>query len=229
MNTVNKTSRILGVAFLFQFVTSIISTTIILPQASGLTALSIPENIAESLIRIANHPRLMMANILGEMFTALGIAFLGVMLFMALKKYGEKTAMVALGFYLVEAAILAISNLEVFSLLRISQAYVAAGQPEYLITMGEMAIESAGYGYTLHTLPFAFGAVLFYYLLYFKSKSDIVPRAISLWGLITILPFLVGVPLSILGYEIPIFFYLPYVPFELIIGVWILFKGFKDG
>jgi hypothetical protein len=176
MNTFNKASRILGVAFLFQFFTSIISSAIILPQASGISAMSMPEDIGESLTRIANHPGLMMANILGEMFTALGIAFLGVMFFLALRRFGEKMATVALGFYLVEAAILAISNLEVLSLLRISQEYVAAGQPEYLLTMGKLAIESTGYAYTLHTLPFCYGAVLFYYLL---DKSRAVPRGLS--------------------------------------------------
>jgi len=225
MNTVNKTSRILGVAFLFQFFTSIISSAIILPQASGISAMGIPENIGESLIRIANHPELMMANILGEMFTALGIAFLGVTLFVALKKYGEKITTVALGFYLVEAAILAISNLEVLSLLHISQEYITTGQPEYLLTMGKMAIESTGYVYTLHTLPFCYGAVLFYYLL---DKSRTVPRGLSLWGLISIIPFLIGVPMSILGYEFPFFLYIPYVPFEFVIGLWILIKGVKE-
>jgi len=225
MNTDNKTSRILGAAFLFQFFTSIISSAVILPQASGISAMGAPENIGESLIRIANHPGLMMANILGEMFTALGIAFLGVMLFLALRKFGEKMVTVALGFYLVEAAILAVSNLEVLSLLHISQEYVAAGQPEYLLRLGKMAIESTGYAYTLHTLPFCYGAVLFYYLL---DKSRAVPRGLSLWGLISIIPFLIGIPMSILGYEFPFFLYLPYVPFEFVIGLWIFIKGLEE-
>ncbi len=42
-------------------------------------------------------------------------------------------------------------------------------------------------------------------------------------------PIHVGIPISILGYEIPFFIYLPYVPFGIIIGFWILFKGFKKG
>ncbi len=65
-------------------------------------------------------------------------------------------------------------------------------------------------------------ATLFYYLL---DQSRLVPRALSLWGLITILPILFGTLLAILGYEIPFIFYVPYVPFELVIGLWILVKG----
>jgi hypothetical protein len=225
MNTVNKTSRILGVAFLFQFFTSIISSAIILPQASGISAMSMPENIGESMVRIANHAGLMMADILGEMFTALGIIFLGAILFVVLGKQNKKTALVALGFYIMEATLLAVSRLGSFSLLRISQEYVAAGRTDYLLAMGKLAIESTSYGYTLHTLPFCFGAVLFYYLL---DKSRIVPRVLSLWGLISVSPFLIGVPLTLLGYEFPFLFYLPYVPFEFAIGAWIFFKGIQD-
>jgi hypothetical protein len=102
---------------------------------------------------------------------------------------------------------------------------LSAGQPEYLLVPGRIAIESAGYAYTLHTLPWVFGAVLYYFMLH---KSRLVPRFFTLWGLITILPFLIGAPLAILGNEVPIYFYLPYVPFELVIGVWLMFKGFDS-
>ncbi len=64
MKSINKSSRILGVAFLFQFVTSFFSMTIILPQTSGISTMSPPENTVESQIRIANHPGLMMVDIL---------------------------------------------------------------------------------------------------------------------------------------------------------------------
>jgi hypothetical protein len=50
----------------------------------------------------------------------------------------------------------------------------------------------------------------------------------SLWGLITVLPMLVGTVTQIFGYTIPFAFYLPYVPFEFVIGLWILVKGLKD-
>jgi hypothetical protein len=33
--------------------------------------------------------------------------------------------------------------------------------------------------------------------------------------------------MSILDYEFPFFLYLPYVPFEFVIGVWILIKDLK--
>lgn len=216
----DRTHRILGAAFLFQFVTSLISSAYILPQASGISAMGAPPDIGDSLVRIAAHPGLMRANILGEMATAMGIVFLGAMLFVVLRKTGEGMALVALGFYILEAGLLAVGTLETFSLLRISQAYVATSEPASLLAIGKAAVGSTSYAYTLHTLPFAYGAALFYYLL---DKSRVVPRALSLWGLISALPFLVGIPLTLLGVDFPFFFYLPYVPFEGVIGAWLLF------
>ena len=219
MNTTNNTSQVLGAAFLLQAVTSL-SSGLILKQA-----LIVPGNTSESMIKIANNAWLMRANILGEMITALGIIFLGAMLFVTLRKQNEKMALVALGFYILEAALLAVSRLEAFSLLRISQEYATAMNSAYLQTLGNLAYESMSYGYTLLMLPCTLGVILFYYLL---DKSRIVPRALSLWGLITVFPMLIGTVSQIFGYTLPFIFYVPYVPFEFAIGVWILLKGIQD-
>jgi hypothetical protein len=113
--------------------------------------------------------------------------------------------------------------MEAFSLLHLSQEYVASGQPANLLFLGQVAYESMDFvGNTLHMLAFCLGGILFYYLIY---KSGLVPRWMSLWGLITIFPMLFGTITQIFGYTIPFVFYLPYVPFEFVIGVWILIKG----
>ena len=218
MNTINNTSKVLGAAFLLQAVTALISGLIL------KLALTVPGNISETMINIANNAWLMRVNILGEIITALGIIFLGAILFVVLRKQNEKMALVALGFYILEAALLAASRIEAFSLLRISQEYVAAGNPAYLQMIGNLAFESTNFGYTLLMLAFCPGGILFYYLLY---KSEVVPRALSLWGLITVFPMLIATLSAILGYELPFLLYFPYVPFEFVIGVWILVKGIK--
>ncbi len=220
MNPDNKTSRVLGVAFLLQFVTSLFSGTIL------RQAWIVPGNISQSMINIANKPWLMRANILVDMLTALGIIFLGAILFITLREQNEKIALVALGFYVLEAVLLAVSRMEAFSLLRISQGYATAGNPAYLQTMGQAAFESMDFGgSTLHMLVFCLGGILFYYLLY---KSNIIPRVLSLWGLITVFPMLIATLSEIFGYILPFYLYIPYIPFELVIGVWILVKGVKE-
>jgi hypothetical protein len=217
MKTVQRTSRVLGIAFVLQFITSISSGVFFKP------ALIVPGNISESMNRIANNPLLMRATILVDMLTALGIIFLGAMLFTTLRKQNEKAALVAFGFYILEATLLAASRMSAFSLLRISQEYAAAGQPAYLMTMGNLALESMDFGGSiLHMLTFCFGGILFYSLL---DKARIVPRVLSLWGLVTVFPMLIATVSELFGTVLPIYFYVLYIPFELVIGIWILVKG----
>lgn len=80
-------------------------------------------------------------------------------------------------------------------------------------------------GNTLHMVAFCLGAILFYFLL---DKARIVPRWMSLWGLFTVFPLLIGSVAQVLGYEIPFVFYTPYVPFALVIGIWILIRGVEE-
>ena len=151
---------------------------------------------------------------------------LGALLYITLKKVDGKTALVALGLYLIEAAILAASRIPAFSLLRTSQESVIAGHPAYLQTLGNLFYESQDFGYALHMLPFALGATLFYTLFF---KSGFLPRVLSVWGLIAAPLALVGILFSLLGYDVPLFVFLPNLPFELTMGVWLMVKGIRDG
>ncbi len=220
MNNETKTSRVLGVAFLIQFVTSFSSAVFLNP------AWTVSGNISETMRKIASNPGLVRANILVDMLTALGIIFLGAMLYLTLRGQNEKIALTALGFYILEGSLLATSRTVSLFLLRVSQEYAAAGYPDSLRQLGSLAYESMDFaGSTLHMLAFCFGGILFYYLLY---KSVLVPRALSLWGLITVFPMLAGTLAQVFGSSIPFYFYAPYVPFELVIGIWIVVKGIQE-
>jgi len=217
MNPERKLSVALGVAFLFQATTSLISGMIPL-------SLIVPKNIDQSMINIARHAGLMRANFLGDLITAVGVIALGVLLFVILRKYGEIPALIALGCYLLEVALDAVSRIPAFALLHISEEYAAKGRPEDLQSLGNLALESMNFGFGLLMLPFCIGAILFYYLLY---KSRVIPRVLSLWGLVSVPVVLVATVLTISGYKVPFVVYLPYVPFEWVVGAWILINGLR--
>ena len=220
MSSENSSSKVLGVAFLLQAITSLLSGLIL------RAALIVPGNISESMVRIAGHAWLMRANILGEVTTAAGIIFLAAVLFLILRKHNQIMALVALGLYILEAALLAASRIAAFSLLRVSQEFVAGGRPANLIPFGNQALEFMDSGYTLLMLPFCLGAILFYYLLY---QSRVIPRALSLWGLIAVSLALIGSLLAVCGREVSFLIFLPYLPFEFVVGIWILIKGLRKG
>ena len=220
MNAQHKVSRVLGVAFLLQFVTSVSSGSFLRPL--WLVA----GDISATMLKVAESPGLFRANILVDMLTALGVIFLGAVLFVTLRKENETMALVALGFYILEAGLLAASKMATFSLLRISQEFVTAGGPDLLPTLGNLALESMDFlGDTLHVLAFCLGAILFYALFY---KSRVIPRGLSLWGLITVFPVLAGTLTAMFGYDLPFVLFLPYFPFEFVIGIWILVKGVPE-
>jgi hypothetical protein len=220
MNSDKNTPRFLGAAFLLQAVASAVSGLILLQP------LIVPGNITDSMTNIANHALQMRASIVVEMITAIGIVMLGSLLFVTLKKQNGRIALVALGLYLIEAAILAVTRIPAFALLLISQESVTAGHPAYLQTLGNLFYESQSFGYDLHMLPFALGATLFYYLFF---KSGFIPRVLSVWGLIAAPLALVGILFALLGYDVPIVVFIPNLPFELTIGVWLMVKGIRDG
>ena len=214
-----KGSRVLGIAFLVQFVTSF---SVIWIKSSW----HILGDIQATMFQIAENPGLLQANVLMDMLTALGVIFLGAVLYITLRDQNEIIAFTALGFYILEGALLAASKMAAFSLLHLSQEFVSTGGPEYFLTLGNLSLESMTYvDDILLMLAFCVGGILFYYLLH---KSRIVPSWLSLWGLITIIPLLVGVLASFFNLEIPLILLLPYLPLELVIGLWILVKGIPE-
>jgi hypothetical protein len=215
MNSERKLSVALGTAFLFQATTSLISGMI--PMS-----LIVPGNIDQSMTNIAGHAGLLRANFLGDLITAVGVIALGVLLFVVLREHGEILALIALGCYLLEVALGAVSRIPAFALLRISQEYAAKGHPEDLRALGNLTLDTMDFGFGLLMLPCCIGAILFYHLLY---KSRVIPRVLSAWGLVSIFVVLVATVLVISGYKVPFLVYVPYIPFEWVVGAWILIKG----
>ncbi len=217
MNAPQPVTRILGIAFLLQFLTSL---------AGGLIlqmGLGVPGDTAAALLRIAARPWLLRVDILDEMVAVAGVIWLGVLLYEALRPYGRVSALTACALYFLEAVLGAVSRLAAFPLLALSSQFAATPSAS-LLSEADRTVASMNFGYTLLLLAFGPGAILFYWLLF---KSRLVPRALSLWGLITVIPLFVATALSVLGINLSFYIVVPYIPFEFVIGLWILFKGVR--
>lgn len=77
-----------------------------------------------------------------------------------------------------------------------------------------------------HIHFFIIGALLFYVLLY---RTEVVPKFISIWGLIATILLLFTTVLRLAGMDPPIFqiLLLPIVLNELFLGVWLMVRGFE--
>ena len=209
MKHISPSARILGLVILLQAVMSLLSGAVFLqPLVSN-------EGIVATMRNIAERPILMRLNILGDTITALGIVALAALLFAGLRKVSFPVAATAFGLYIAEAGLLLLSKAFGYGLLVVSGSSSS-------VPIGTLLLESMEFAYAMHMLPFCIGAFLFYWLMF---RSSFIPRPLSAWGLVTLVPLLVGTVLLFFGISIPFAFYLPYVPFEFVVGFWILFRG----
>lgn len=212
--------RLLGAAFLVQAIGSAVSGLVFAPV--DLLANSAPDDMPAMMAEIAESDSLLRASIVGEMVTAAGIVALGTLLFAVLRRHGRNAAAIALGLYLVEAALLAMREVLVFALGSTSEQAAAGGVTDGLTAQGAMLYEAQTFAYSLHTLVFAAGATIFYLLF---ARSGLLPRLLVGLGLIAAPLALVGQVLVVLGVDVPLYVFIPNLPFELGAGLWFLLRG----
>jgi len=219
MNSNNCIPRLLGVAFFGVAVLSIAQMYL-----SLFTLLS--GSISDSFVNISNNLTQMRISILLGLFTSVGIVVLAVLLFVVLHKQNKAIALVALGWYLAEAILLAVSKIGTFALIPLSLEYVKAGTPDssYFQILGTLFFGVDRWGDTIHMLFFCLGGILWYYLFY---RSKYIPRVLSVWGLLAVSLALIGTLLVIFDLEPLIILVIPNGLFELTIGLWLMLKGIR--
>lgn len=222
MTTLYKKSRILGLAFLIQFVTSFSAGVFILPRATGIKAFGAPLEIGQIMANVVQNAGLVRLNIFIELITAAGVIFLGAMLYSAVRKQHRGLALTAFGLYVMEGVLIAVTKLALYALLVVSREYVASGSPASMEAMASLTYEIMAFVPKMHSFAFCLGGTIFYALLY---KARTVARPLSLWGLVSAQGVFAGGLLGFFGLTAPVLLYVPYIPFEFVIAIWILVKG----
>ncbi len=80
--------------------------------------------------------------------------------------------------------------------------------------------------YVFHTYIFIIAAILFYYLLFI---SGLIPRWLSIWGIVASILLLIVNLLEITNIIPPsMILYLPIISNEAVIAIWLIIKGFNQ-
>lgn len=208
----------LGIAFLVQSVASLISGAFLFdPQIVEGDMIKTMENMYEDMTLIH-------LSFLLDIITAIGIIWLGVLLFQLGKKINHTAAIVALGLYILEAMMLMGSRSFGFALLQTSIQYVENGGAE-LAVLAEIMLQSKDFLGLMAMVPFGIGAILFYGMM---CRRKIMPSWLPRWGFLTIIPIMIGAPLMAFGVSVPFLLFVPYVPFEFTMGILFLVVGIKS-
>jgi hypothetical protein len=222
MNSINKTARIVGVLYIIGTIAGMLSYVLTGPILGG----------SDFLVSVSTHEIQIIAGALFVLIMGFALAMVPVMMFPLLKKYNEA---LALGYVVFRGAletimyiVLAISWL---FLIPVSQEYVKAGAPDasYFQTLGAVLLEGHDLIAPVQTIIFCLGALIFYYLLY---QTKLIPRWLSGWGLIAIIPYFAAGLLVLFGFFGPlstgeIVLEFPLALQEMVMAVWLIVKGFN--
>ena len=219
MNSYRKTAIIVGVLFIIATAASILSSVFLgaLDASNYLTSIS------------ANENQVLIGMIL-ELIAAVSAFGTAVMLFPVLKKTIESLALGYVALRLIENIFYIVGALSIPIMLTLGQGYVAAASnASYYQLLGTLLLALHDWSIWMGTLIFfGLGSLTLNYLLY---QSKLVPRFLSVWGLIgAALAFLFGLlSLFILtpGFNIFTILAIPIAVQEMVFAVWLIVKGFN--
>jgi len=220
MNTTRKTARIVGALFLFSNVTFLLGAFVFVEPI-----LSAPDYLT---LVSANRTQVILGVLL-ELIN--GVAYLGiaVLMFPILKQRFQSMALGYVGFRIIEFVMQTLSDLSPLSLVTLSEEFVRAAAPEAPFqTVGTLLLAERYWAFQMVSITLGLGALMLYSMFY---RSKLIPRFISVWGLIGAITVLTTTMLDIFALSVSpgigLVLGLPMLLNELFLAVWLIVKGFN--
>ncbi len=222
VESLRRAARVAGLAYLLIIVTSLpvvifTDLNLVVPGDSAATIDSILAN--ELLYRIGAAYDLVMFP---------SVVVLALALYVILKTVSRNLALLALLWRLGEAIIGVVTVLASLVILHLLSGggHSAVLEGEQLQALVGLLLNVRTAGLEILTVFLCLGTIVFCYLLF---KSRYVPRGLAVWGMLAFLLMLTNTFVSILSPNLPAMIQtvclIPVALFEVVIGLWLLFKG----
>lgn len=143
-----------------------------------------------------------------------------------LKKQDEALALGYFGSRIIESVLLIVSIVALQLLVLLSEKYIATGAADSneFQTMAALAVKGHFAAFDMGMLALSVGSLMFCYLLY---RSKLIPRIISIIGLIGYAALFASGCFGIIGHDVGMVLYIPGAIFEIIFPIWLIVKGFN--
>jgi len=143
------------------------------------------------------------------------------------KKYSITWAFLYLAFTILSFIAISIDNISVLSMLELSLEYTKNGtdNSDILYTIGDVFYKKHWWTHYLSLLISCFPVFILYYTLY---VSRLIPKIISIVGIIAVIFMFIEILFSILGNSISMNMLLPIGIIQLILPLWLIFKGLNS-
>lgn len=206
---------------------------LIIATTASLVGSSITKSVPGALDELAGMPANGNAIMVGALLTFIAAATsagIAIALYPVLRKYNEGLALGAVGFRLMEAVFYIVGAICLVVLFTMSRVVNAEGQATWqtlrhlLLTGHDLA------SFVFGVFAFCIGALMYYYILF---RTKLIPRWLSIWGLVAIVALLAtalltlfdGEPYSISGTLLILA--VPIALQEMVLAVWLIVKGFN--
>ena len=222
MDKNRKTAIIVGILYIIGTVAGILSVVFTEPIL----------NAQDFLFLISEDPSQLIMGALFVLTMGLTLALVPVMMFPILKKQNEA---LALGYVIFRGGLEAFTYIAIviswLFVVPLSELFIQAGTPDTSTfqVLGTLLLDTGKIA-SITAIIFPIGALMFYTLLY---QTKLIPRWITLWGLIAVILHLVGGGfLDMFGLIEPmstlqIVLALPIALQEMVMAVWFIAKGFN--
>lgn len=221
-NTYRKTAKIVGILFITATVATILNQIILEPilDTTGY------------FVNISANENQVIVGLLFELINAIACAGIAISIFSILYKYNVSLAIGYVGFRVIEATIGFVAISSRLLLLTLSQEYIKVGNSvvSNFHNLGTLLLAGYDWTFLIMLIVFCLGALMFYYILY---HSRLVPRIISVWGLIGAIMALAAFLLKMFGLisngsMISNLLVFPIAVNEMVLAVWLIIKGFHS-
>jgi hypothetical protein len=221
MDTYRRSGIVTGILFIAATAPGIL--VLLLPQV-----LDSPDYLSKIA---ANEPAVFARALLGFIMGWAG-AGIGISMYPILRRHNEGLALGAAGFRIIEGALTSINAVLILLLVTLSREFIKAGPADLaqFQNLGTLLAEGRTWVRDVAALPaWCIGAFL-YYALFFKTR--LVPRWLSVWGLVGI-TLTVAASILVLFRQIAplstvhLLMTLPIAPQEMVLAVWLIVKGFN--
>lgn len=220
MTSNQKTGRIVGFLLLLIMGVGIPSLNL-----RGLsTSLASEPNFLEYIHQNAMGMRIGM--VLDILASALWL-FIAIYLFPRIKQYKTGLALAFFGLWLVNFGIIIYGNISHLSLISLSGEFVNGTtlSPEVLSSLGLLKIEDYFWSHFMALITYASAAFVFYFYL---IKTKLVPRFLSLWGMVAISLVFFASWANIFEMDISFHFYSQNGIHMIAFMGWLIAKGFRN-
>ncbi len=208
----------------------------IIAMVAGLMGSSLTGSITDApdyLVQIAANKNLIVLGTIFSFIAAAGSAGIAISLYPVLRKHNEGLALGSVGFRLIEGVFYIVSALGLLALLSLSREYASAGPqaaPAFQF-LGNLILDVRVWaGFVLAVIAFCLGGAMYYYIMY---RSRLIPRWLSVWGLVALALLLSMVLLIAFGEKIAapsgmmLLLAIPIAVQEMVLAVWLIVKGFN--